>query len=284
MTKTINTLLLLTALTTVGCTSLNQKDFPKGHIQGVEYQTTNQSKVPYNLEEQVLYNQKYYLQEAEKEQGKLPFIFYPFNKVQKILDLDSNEIQLDSKEEYFPTRVEVTTGTKDIWADEILLMSENSKLTGVKGIRANIISSQELENIDNYGYKIITTEDDASYSIKTIDILGEEYFFPHVADSKNLEQKKLPFYLIPVKGAKIKIDNICGNITIRNENNIYRPILKEQTLGDYNGSSIIDYLESSNQSSSFESRKQLAEEYEIENYQGTSEQNLQLLRLLRQQN
>ena len=290
MTKTINTLLLLAALGSVGCTSLNRRNFPEGHIQEVEYQIIDQSKVQYSLEEQVLYNQRYYLQKAEaEEQGKLPFVFYPFDKVQRVLDLDSNEITLDSKERYLPMRVEIATGTKDKWADEILLMSENSQLTSVKGVKANIISAEELEKItdnskDNYGYKVITTEDDASYFIKTISILGEEYFFPHVADSKNSEQGILPFYLIPVKGAKIKIDNVCGNITIRNENNIYRPILEKQKSEDYRGSSIIDYLENINHPSNFESRKELAKKYEIENYRGTAQQNLQLLRLLRQQN
>ena len=300
MTRTLDVLLLLVTLGAAGCVSLNKRDFPEGHIHGVEYPIMSQNRVPYSLEEQVLYNKRYYLQEAEENQGTLDFVFYPFDKVQRILDLDSNEITLDSEEKYLPMRVEVTTGTKDKWADEISLMPEDSQLTGVGGIRASIISAQELKEItdsseNNYGYKVITTENGASFAIKTTWINGQEYFFPHVADSKDSEQGKLPFYLIPIKGAKIKIDNTCGNIIIRNENNIYRPILIDSETGFpaitsgqeskiYNGNSIIQYLESIDHPSNFESRTRLAEQYEIKNYQGTAEQNLILLRLLRQQN
>ena len=45
----------------------------------------------------------------------------------------------------------------------------------------------------------------------------------------------------------------------------------------YNGNSIVDYLESIGQDSSFANRKKLAEKYGIKNYEGTSAQNLELL-------
>jgi len=308
MVKTLRILLFLAALGVVGCASLSKRDFPEGHIHGVGYPTMSQSRIPYSLEEQVLYNKRYYLQEAEEKQGILPFIFYPFDKVQRVLDLDSNKITLDSAEKYLPIRVEVVTGTKDKWADEISLMARDSRLTGVKGIRANIISAEELREIantskNNYGYKVITTEDNASFAIKTIWINEQEYFFPHVSDTKTFEKEKLPFYLIPVKGAKILINNSCENITIRNENNIYRPVLIDKETGlpitsgqelrygvvelylDYRNNSIVDYLESIGQPSDLKSRTRLAQEYEIEDYRGTAEQNLQLLLLLlRQEN
>ncbi len=61
-------------------------------------------------------------------------------------------------------------------------------------------------------------------------ILGKRYFSPHVAKSKTHEKEKLPFYLIPVKNALLKIKNKCGNIIIRNQNQIYRPVLIEEML------------------------------------------------------
>jgi hypothetical protein len=37
------------------------------------------------------------------------------------------------------------------------------------------------------------------------------------------EKGKKNFYLIPAKGAEILIDNKCGNLSIYNENEVYRP-------------------------------------------------------------
>lgn len=51
---------------------------------------------------------------------------------------------------------------------------------------------------------------------------------------------------------------------------------------DYNGNSIVDYLESIGQDSSFTNRKKLAEKYGIKNYEGTSAQNLELLNKMRE--
>ena len=114
-------------------------------------------------------------------------------------------------------------GKKDKWADGIIL-----RTNGPYGLRARMLcNSQIKEMADNsengYGYKVITTENGASFSIKTIKILNEEYFFPTVEEKKINEKGKLPYYLVPVKGAKIKIDNKCGNMSIYNENEIYRP-------------------------------------------------------------
>lgn len=205
------------------------RTFPEGHIHGVEYSTIDQSKVPYNLEEQILYGTRYYLQETEKTSETLPFVFLPFDKVIREIDLNSNKITLDSEEKYIPKLVEVEKYTKDQWADEIAL-----RATGLYGIKADMISLDELREIEGVskndsGFSAITTEDGASYIIKTKTILGNEYFLPYVADKKTSEKGKLPFYLIPVKGAKIKIENACGNISIRNENKIYRPELVKDT-------------------------------------------------------
>lgn len=207
----------------------NKKEFvntPEGHILGVEYPILTQDKVPYTLEEQVLYGERYYLQKTEKTPTTLEMSVLPYNDVIRELDLDANKIELTAKREYIPRKVEIKDGkdTKDDYADEITLRTDGSY-----GLKAYMLSQSQLRDManvskDNYGYKVITTEDGASFAIKTVKILGEEYFFPYVADKKVKEEGKLPFYLIPVKGAKIKIDNKCGNLSIYNENEIYRPI------------------------------------------------------------
>jgi hypothetical protein len=209
--------------TIMGCSTLpveQEKNFPEGHINGIEYSSIDQNTVPYDLEEHVLFGERYYFQKRDyTSQGTLPFKIWNDEDVTRELDLDTNEATLISEKDYIPQRVEVEEYTKDEWADWITL-----RTNGPYGIKADMTSTNITE--DTYGYSIITTEDNASFAIKTIKILDEEYFFPYVADNKTDEEGKLPYYLIPVKGAKIMIDNECGNLTIKNENQIYRPTLK----------------------------------------------------------
>lgn len=222
MTKTSRNIITgISLLAITGCGT-----FPKNHIHKVEYQIINQNKVPHKLEEQILYGERYYFQKMENPlPGTLLFEILPFNKITRINNLDTGELTLISKEKYIPKIVEVKKYTKDKFADEIELTTK-----GKYKIKANVLCPQQLitragDSANKHGFKVITTQDDASYAIKTIKILGEEYFFPHVANNKINEKRKLPFYLIPIKRAEIKIKNSCGNITIRNENNIYRPEL-----------------------------------------------------------
>lgn len=53
------------------------------------------------------------------------------------------------------------------------------------------------------------------------------------------------------------------------------------TSSSYNGNSIVDYLKSVGQDSSFSNRKKLAQAHGISNYKGTASQNTQLLNILR---
>lgn len=209
----------LSFLLIAGCSS-----FPKNHIHGVEYQTIDQSKVPYDLEEQVIYNDRQYFQEGEKTPETLPIIILQYNGTTRELDLDSSMIELQSKREYIPRKVESKEYGKDKWIDGVVL-----KRDGPYGIKANLTCLEQLkdeaeDSANESGFKVITTEDGASFAIRTIKILEKEYFFPRVEDNKINEPGKLNYYLIPVKGAKIKIENKCGNLLIHNENNIYRPI------------------------------------------------------------
>ena len=66
-----------------GCISIPERKFPEGHISDVEYQKLDQDKVPYKLEDQVIYNTRYYLQETEITPESLPILFYPFNSTSR---------------------------------------------------------------------------------------------------------------------------------------------------------------------------------------------------------
>ena len=52
-------------------------------------------------------------------------------------------------------------------------------------------------------------------------------------------------------------------------------------MAEYTGSSIVDYLKSVGADSSYAARAKYAANYGISNYQGTAEQNLQLLNLMK---
>jgi len=199
------------------------REFPEGHIHGVEFSSIKQDKVPYKLEEQVMYNERQYFQEREKTAETLPMEVFVYKDVTRELDLDSKKIELLPKRKYIP-RLDEGNYSKDKWTDWVTLMNE-----GPYGLRAHMLSSEQLKNLsknskNEVGYSVVTTDNGAAFAIKTIKILGEEYFFPHVKENETNEKGKLNYYLIPVKGAKIRIDNKCGNISIYNENNIFRPI------------------------------------------------------------
>ena len=50
---------------------------------------------------------------------------------------------------------------------------------------------------------------------------------------------------------------------------------------EYQGTSIVDYLKSIGQDSSYQARASLASQYGITNYTGSAEQNLQLLNTMK---
>src|SRR5690625_2440482 len=65
--------------------------------------------------------------------------------------------------------------------------------------------------------------------------------------------------------------------------NASKPVKKPSKTREttYTGNSIVEYLQSVNQPSSFAHRKKLASKHGIKNYTGTASQNLKLLRILR---
>jgi hypothetical protein len=215
----------------IGCQTIPVRKFPENHVHGVKYQTFNQRRVPYKTEEQMIHNERYYLEQVEKTPTSLEFMILPFENSSRNLNVDNKKTKITSEEYYLPEKVIISGGaTKEGYVDQIELMSVDSKKTGVRGIKADILTKEEIREMaktskNNYGYKVITTEDGASFAIKTIKILRKEYFIPHVSDSETGQKGKLDFYLVPVEGSYIKIKNICGNITIFNKDNIYRPVL-----------------------------------------------------------
>lgn len=81
---------------------------------------------------------------------------------------------------------------------------------------------------------------------------------------------------------KLAKENGISNYTGTAEQNLkLLEILRGKNASVYQGNSIVDYLKSIGVDSSYANRKKLAKENGINNYTGTAEQNLQLLKKLR---
>ena len=80
--------------------------------------------------------------------------------------------------------------------------------------------------------------------------------------------------------SKGNVNGIKGNVDLNYlyDDNI---INNENNSSEYSGNSIVDYLKSIGVDSSYKNRKKLAKENGINNYTGTAEQNLKLLKILR---
>ena len=68
---------------------------------------------------------------------------------------------------------------------------------------------------------------------------------------------------------------------IHNDTPIPQNVNQNKLFSNYNGGSIVDGLKSINVNSSYDYRKVLAEKNGIENYSGSYEQNVYLLKLLK---
>lgn len=81
---------------------------------------------------------------------------------------------------------------------------------------------------------------------------------------------------------KLAKENGINNYSGTAEQNLkLLEILRGKKTSNYQGNSIVDYLKSVGIDSSYSNRKKLAKENGINNYSGTAEQNLQLLKKLR---
>src|SRR5690625_2573636 len=117
-------------------------------------------------------------------------------------------------------------------------------------------------------------------------ILPENLFIDRKADANKLKSSK--FLDKVAKGHAIGIANFLklssGKSTKKTTSKgsgASKSKSNNKQTSFYNGDSIVDYLKSIGQPSSFVHRKNLAAKHGIRNYTGTATQNLQLLRILR---
>lgn len=89
---------------------------------------------------------------------------------------------------------------------------------------------------------------------------------------------------------KLVVDGSAGPATLKALSRVIeiskekpkpKPAVVATSPSSYKGDSIIEYLELTNQDSSFQDRTRLANEYGIKDYKGTADQNIQLLSKLR---
>ena len=118
-------------------------------------------------------------------------------------------------------------------------------------------------------------------------ILPENLFIDRKEDAAKLKQSK--FLNEVAKGHAIGIAKALGLKSTpakKKDTPKSTPAKKQNTpkntsTSSYSGGSVVDYLKSKNQPSSFAHRKKLAQQYGIKNYSGTAAQNTRLLNALR---
>lgn len=116
-------------------------------------------------------------------------------------------------------------------------------------------------------------------------ILPENLFIDRKEDAAKLKQSK--FLDQVAKGHAIGIAKFLGlkkktsdTTTKKTSSNSKSTSTKAVSKSTYTGSSLVDYLKSIGQPSTFAHRKQLARKYGIKNYTGTASQNTRLLNAL----
>src|SRR5690625_5241110 len=110
-------------------------------------------------------------------------------------------------------------------------------------------------------------------------ILIEGGFMDSTIDIKKLRDKS-----VLKQAGKNIADAIARYFNLRKKTNkttTKSSTTKSSSKSTYTGGSIVDYLKSIGQSSSFAHRKKLAQRYGIKNYKGTASQNTRLLNALR---
>lgn len=109
-------------------------------------------------------------------------------------------------------------------------------------------------------------------------ILTENGFIDNDTDAKNMKDNS---FLDKV--AKSHAEGIANVFNLTKGSNTSQDNKKpsKPTTSDYTGDSVVDYLKSIGQDSSFTNRKKLATKHGISNYKGTASQNTQLLKKLR---
>jgi len=169
-----------------------------------------------DLERVIIHGKEFYARRREAQEGELGFEFLPFEETSRVLDLDSNTSTLDSKTTFVPRRVRLLEGyTVDRWADRLDLGgSVTAKIPSQEDLR---VKSGAPRNSQGF-----SGQDNVEYGLSTMRIFEERYFFPRVETSQTGRRDAVDFYLVPLDGAQVIIDNSDGGITLENINSVYR--------------------------------------------------------------
>ena len=96
-------------LGSAGCGPM--RTYQTEQIHGYDFKNQTQNDSPYKEERIILHGQEFYVQRREpNDWTELPFEFLPFDKVLRVINLDTkfpNErVKLESEERYIPKKVE----------------------------------------------------------------------------------------------------------------------------------------------------------------------------------
>ena len=151
-----------------------------------------------------IHGEKFLVMKTDTLEGRLPFniTHCQYKKGKLIPDIF-----------YTPKQVRINYGLKDQLVDEVEFNGENPHST----IPQMAINERTFTEVFN------------SRGVRKVNIFGEDYFYPYVSFEEEKEVGKLYFYLIPVKGHSRKATKY-GNLIIRNENKIYRPIKPKEDI------------------------------------------------------
>ncbi len=145
-----------------------------------------------------IHGKRFIVEKIESTENSLPL---------KISSYYKKKDSIYITETYIPKKVKIDFGLKDQTLDEVEFVNENRYPT-----------TGEMAINERYPTEVWNSE-----GLKEIEIFEKKYLCPYVSFAEEHEQGKLFFYLIPKEGSSIK-GTPYGNMVIRNENNIYRPV------------------------------------------------------------
>lgn len=182
--------------------------------RNIGFGSINQDIAPYDGERTTIHGTVLYIERSEERTpGTLPYTFFIFEDSIRLSNLDKGETALNLAQEYVPKLI-----TKNGVGEIELGTSVRAKITSNRELRA-----REGLNHRDYNFSARTSEKDALWELPTINLFGEEFFYPHVPNKNLNDRGKLPFKLIPKRGAKVGTSNLDESIILLS-NQIYRPV------------------------------------------------------------
>lgn len=216
----------------IGLGLLGCAHYPMGMVHGSKQKNVTEKDVPYLLETLMIYNKPFYVFSHNAEENELPFAYIPVQSTSKILDVSGKTIRIDADGKYVPVR-QTDPSNSDAWDYSVPLRVENSKITGVRGVRAKTFSDLEKKANGKYALPIKTSNKKYDFNIQTIKIAGQEYYFPHVAVKQTNQDGNLNFYNIPLATTTFEIPEKTGQIILLNkEDGIFRPEFRKGEIVD----------------------------------------------------